>query len=106
MEFFGGLVLVFLLWFGFKAIASGYAEGRSGADNEKVARAFRPPQSEPKDQEVLDANMGWLRERWNAADTANASANFAVFPRWFFDPPTDRQIARLQKMGSACGVAK
>jgi hypothetical protein len=99
MELLGGLVLVVLLWFGFKAIASGYAEGRSGSDRVKIARASRPPRREPTDQEVLDANMGWLRERWDAADVAKASANFAIFPKWFFDPPTERQLARLQKMG-------
>jgi hypothetical protein len=95
-EFFGVLVLILLLWFAFKTMAGGYSAGRSGADSPEASRPRRPA---PTDQDVLNANMGWLRERWNAVDAAKAAGKFDVFPKWFFDQVTERQLTRLQKMG-------
>jgi len=48
---------------------------------------------------ILASNIDWLRSRWSAADRESASGSLANFPEWYFDPVTERQLARIKSEG-------
>lgn len=93
-EFVGAVILIVVAWIVIKALASGAREGYSGQGAQSPRNGSRS-----SSQVTLDANMAWLRERWRAADQAKATGELGPFPKWYFDPVTDRQRARLEKMG-------
>lgn len=51
-----------------------------------------------KAQRILDENMPWLRERWEAANEQPEDEPGLV-PRWFFDDATERQLQRIEDDG-------
>jgi len=57
-----------------------------------------PARSMEDMQRVLDANIGWLRERWALAEEHRQPQSRGIFPRWFYDDATERQLARLARM--------
>ncbi len=53
-------------------------------------------------QEAIDANMPWLQERWRVASgqkEAITADKSEIFPRWYWEPVTERQLDKLSRMG-------
>ena len=48
---------------------------------------------------IYRANETWLSARWQAAKEAQRTGNTADFPKWYFDPITERQRSRLNDDG-------
>jgi hypothetical protein len=48
---------------------------------------------------IYRSNEPWLSARWHAAKEAQRTGNTANFPKWYFDPITDRQRSRLKDDG-------
>lgn len=46
----------------------------------------------------VDLDLGWLQERWKMADAAEKTGGNKMFRDWYFDPPTDRQLDRLEDL--------
>ncbi|HYC35355.1 MAG TPA: hypothetical protein VEC19_02965 [Usitatibacter sp.] len=94
MELIVGVFVIVVLWLGVKALATLGSEPKSDASRGGAKRVEATSK-----QSVLDSNIGWLRERWVEAETAKAAGALSYFPKWFFDPATDKQLTRLQRMG-------
>lgn len=96
------LVVYFFLRGGKKTKSSGGNAGRStGSTPASPKESVRT--------RILDDNIDWLRARWADADRARAAGTMANFPKWYFDPVTERQLERMQKDGisvSGSGLTK
>ena len=48
---------------------------------------------------ILQKNQDWLDKRFELVDKARNSSDKSIFPCWYFDKPTDRQIRILKVEG-------
>jgi hypothetical protein len=55
--------------------------------------------ADKKKSQILNHNIGWLREKWEIADKEQDSGKFEIVPKWFFDKITDSQLRRLKEDG-------
>lgn len=107
MEWLGIIAVVLVVYF---FLQSG-KKGKTSGSNAGRSSGSTPPAS-PKGSarnRVLDDNIDWLRARWADADRARAADALANFPKWYFDPVTERQLERMQKDGisvSGSGLTK
>lgn len=100
MEWIIGAIVLYVAYIVIKAMGSG--AGRSA-----VSRAARSCSSDNTGervrdrgkQRVIEENEPWLRDRWRLAKAEQESGALKVFPKWYFDDPTDRQLARLEAEG-------
>lgn len=40
----------------------------------------------------------WLEDRWKLAQEQQLSGHGKIFPKWYFDAPTERQLEKLEKL--------
>lgn len=48
---------------------------------------------------VVEENIGWLKERWDAAQEEQESGELKTIPPWFFDDVTHAQLKRIAQLG-------
>ncbi|MGA9288504.1 MAG: hypothetical protein WBV93_09195, partial [Anaerobacillus sp.] len=51
-------------------------------------------------------NGDWLENRWKLASQQKLSGNDGVFPNWYFDEVTERQIEKLKELGVSVNKKK
>lgn len=51
-----------------------------------------------REQRILDENLPWLRERWQAAQEID-EGDTSIFPKWYFDDATEAQLRRIEETG-------
>ncbi len=44
-------------------------------------------------------DLAWLEDRWKLAETQREKGSSGMFPRWYFDQATERQLAKLDELG-------
>lgn len=86
-SFFHWLIVGVIVYFIYSSIRS-----KPNASAAKTRQGSAQPS-------VLDSNIDWLRSRWSEADQENASGGIANFPKWYFDPVTERQLTRIKNEG-------
>lgn len=66
-----------------------------------------PQQAPAKAKEIggptssVQGQIDYLNAQWTAAKKERDSGAVSTFPKWFFDPVTERQLARLKSDGTA-----
>jgi hypothetical protein len=50
-------------------------------------------------QKILDNNIDWIRKRWDRIQKEKDSNAIKTVNTWYFDEATDRQLARIKKIG-------
>lgn len=89
------VVVVFFLMRSAGGSRSGGSSGGSSSNSDSAEYETRAGSLSKQDrQKIIDANVGWLTERWAAADKGSIEV-----PSWFNDPPTDRQLDRFRRDG-------
>ena len=53
---------------------------------------------------TLKANAAWLDGKWDQAEKDRVSGATKKYPKWYFDPVTERQLARLESDGFSLGT--
>ncbi len=71
---------------------------RSGEVAARRLQQRRLTSTDPPGQRILNENITWLRERWDAAYSEESDGS-SIFPEWFYDEVTDRQLRRINEMG-------
>ena len=67
----------------------------------------RPQQAPAKAKEIggptssVQGQIDYLNAQWTAAKKERDSGAVSTFPKWFFDPVTERQLERLKSDGTA-----
>jgi hypothetical protein len=44
-------------------------------------------------------NLEWLETRWKLAEAQQQSASTGIFPQWYYDEATERQLDKLHELG-------
>ena len=55
--------------------------------------------SDERSSSPAGSHREWLENRWRAAEKAHSSCDYTIFPEWYFEAATDRQLARLERQG-------
>ena len=87
MEWFAILVVGVVLWYGFRRLR--------GSGSGVAPRATKGS----RELDIFNRNREWLEERWERADLEKSEGNLRIVRPWFFDDPTDRQLARIEDIG-------
>jgi len=86
MEFVIGIIVVLvILYFLF-----------SKSSSTKLSKSTA---SKTKEERILESNMPWLKARWEMADKDREAGSTAIFSDWYFEDPTERQLAKLDDIG-------
>jgi hypothetical protein len=51
-------------------------------------------------------DVRWLEERWKLAQEHLASGTSQMFPEWYFDEATDRQLEKIKEFGLSSEITK
>lgn len=70
----------------------------SNTDNNSISSAARS-KSPSKEEQILNDNLPWLRNRWSLAKSERAAGELSSVPHWFFDEITERQIRKIEEIG-------
>ena len=66
--------------------------------------------SEPKSrlktarEKATNENLDWLKERWERVEKEKESGELKTVRQWYFDEPTERQLAKIKRDGLNIGV--
>ena len=52
----------------------------------------------PKKREIQHDNEEWLKKRWELAQEQKVSEANGIFPEWYYDEVTERQIKKLNEL--------
>lgn len=97
------------LVFAVVAVVAYYMFIRKGKESaERSSRGGQRPQQAPaKAKEIggstssVQGQIDYLKAQWTAAEKERDSGAVSTFPKWFFDPVTERQLERLKNDGTA-----
>tara|TARA_R110002073_G_scaffold301635_1_gene469070 strand:+ start:40 stop:843 length:804 start_codon:yes stop_codon:yes gene_type:complete len=60
----------------------------------------------PKKEQILNANSGWMEERWALARNERDAGELKSIPIWFFDNATERQLQKIEEIGLKISVGQ
>lgn len=103
MEFVIGLIVIvaLLLLFRTSKKSSSWARPLAEPKERRVPQKL-PSQTQPtgtKEEQILEENMVWLREKWELANKEREAGEIKTVPNWFFDDVTERQLRKLEEIG-------
>lgn len=88
------LIIVFLI-IGYLMLKSASKSKSKGIGNSNVTPMKRPSTK----KEIQQSNERWLEERWKQAEEQKSSEIIGIFPEWYYDEITERQIKKFNELG-------
>jgi len=70
-------------------------KGRTSKTVGKLTSRKTSGQSKSK----IENDLGWLKNRWKLAEDHQQSGLTGIFPQWYFDEVTERQLNKLDELG-------
>lgn len=72
----------------------------SSSNSDSWQTPQKQEQSKPaKKQSKKTEDLQWLQDRWDLADEHQKTGDTSIFPSWYYDEATDRQLKRLAEEG-------
>jgi len=72
------------------------ASKKSGTSNIVAKSSSRKTSGQSKSK--LDNDLEWLENRWKLAELQQQAGLAGMFPKWYFDEVTDRQLNKLDEL--------
>jgi len=87
--FIVGIVVIIIVYFFLK---------ESSTKQKSLTKQKSPKRNRLQAAKAEDDNFDWLREIWKKADQEQEEGRLKIFPEWFYDEVTPRQIEKIDSL--------